>query len=120
MEVDKYIEENYKYIIIFTNLDSNQDTVVQRSNLCLEPSGYTCCWKIAKSRKIEKVILYIREDGKNRIYKADYDYREHIEKGRYKVYYKNLEFIEYTVANWKNFTNSQSPIRYINKQKGYE
>jgi len=115
MEVEKHIEKNYNYIVIFTNFDNNLNLAEQRNNLSLESNGYTCCWIIAKSRKIEKIILYIRENGENRIYKADYDHRENIEGRRYKIYYKNLEFIEYTAANWKDFTNTQSPIRYINK-----
>ena len=115
MEVEKYIVKDYNYIVIFTNFDNNQETEVQKNNLSLNSNGHTCCWVIAESRKIEKIILYIRENGKNRIYKADYDSRENTEGRRYKIYYKNLEFIEYTVANWKNFTNTQSPIRYINK-----
>jgi len=115
MEVEKYIEKGNNYIVIFTNFDNIQELGVHKSNLCLESNGYTCCWVIAKSREIEKIILYVRENGENRIYKADYTYRENIEGRRYKIYYKNLEFIESSIANWQDFANTQNPIRYINK-----
>ena len=52
-----------------------------------------------KTRVIEKIILYVREDGLNKIYIADYSYRELIEERRSRVYFKNLEFIENTTAN---------------------
>ncbi|MEA2019827.1 MAG: hypothetical protein U9N59_15455 [Campylobacterota bacterium] len=114
MEILKYIKKNYNYIVIFTNLD-NDPTGSIKENMCLENNGYTCCWVIANSRKIEKILLYIRENNINKIYQADYNYRENIEGRRYKVYYNNLEFVDNTKFHWKEFTNTQSPIRYINK-----
>ena len=114
MTVLKYIDSNHNYIAIFTNLD-NDETGNIRKNISLTSDGFTCCWVIAQSRKIEKIILYIRENGKNKIYKADYHYRENIEDRRYKVYYKNLKFIENTYSNWMEFAHTQSPIRYIDK-----
>jgi hypothetical protein len=114
MKVLKYIEENYNYIVIFTNLD-NGDNVLKRKNMLLEIGGYTCCWKISTLRKFKKIILYIRENGINKLYKADYDYKENVEDERYRIHYHNLEFLENTPYNWKEFANTQNPIRYIEK-----
>jgi len=114
MTATKYIDKNYSYIAIFTNLDHG-DVATKKKNMSLNINGFTCCWVIAKSRNIEKILLYIRENGINKIYHADYDYREHVEKRRYKVYFKNLEFLENTSSNWMEFAHTQSPIRYIDK-----
>ena len=114
MKLLKYIDKKYNNIIIFTNLDDDPKGL-KKKNMCLEKNGFTCCWVIAKYREIEKVILYIREGGINKIYQADYNYRENVEGKRYKIHYKNLKFLETSIYNWKEFTNSQSPIRYIDK-----
>ena len=114
MTATNYIDKNYNYIVIFTNLDHG-DVVTKKKNMSLDSNGFTCCWVIAKSRKIEKILLYIREQGKNNIYHANYDYRENIEGRRYKVYFKNLKFIEYTSSNWVEFAHTQNPLRYIDK-----
>ena len=114
MTLLKYIESNYNYVAIFTNLD-NDETGSIRKNMSLETNGFTCCWVIAKSRKIEKIILYIRENGINKIYTADYNYRENVEGRRYRIHYKNLEFLENTSSNWMEFAHTQSPVRYIDK-----
>jgi len=115
MELKKYIDSNYSYIAIFTNFDGLEHTDLRRRNLSLNKEGYSGNWIIAKTRVIEKIILYVREDGLNKIYIADYNYRELIEERRSRVYFKNLEFIENTTANWREFSNTQSPIRYIDK-----
>ena len=115
MELEKYIDSHYNYIVIFTNFDGLEYGDLRRKNLLLEKEGYSGNWVISQSRNIEKVILYLRENGMNKIYTADYNYRENIEERRSRVYFKNLEFIENTTANWKEFANTQSPIRYIDK-----
>ena len=115
MELKKYINPNYNNIAIFTNFDGLEYSDLRRKNLSLNTAGYTGNWVIAKNRNIEKIILYIREDVINKIYIADYNYRENIEGRRYRIYFKNLKFIENTTANWKDFANTQNPIRYINK-----
>jgi hypothetical protein len=113
MELSKYIDSNYNNIAIFTNFDSLEYSDLRRRNLSLEKEGYTGNWVIAKNRDIEKIVLYVREDGVNKIYLANYTYRENIEGRRYRVYFKNLKFVENTISNWKDFANTQSPIRYI-------
>ena len=115
MELIKYIDSNYNYIAIFTNFDGLEHTDLRRRNLSLDKEGYTGNWVIAKTRDIEKIILYLREDGINKVYLADYNYREQIEGRRSRIYFKNLKFIENTTANWTEFANTQSPIRYIDK-----
>jgi hypothetical protein len=112
----KYTEAKFNNIAIFTNLDNDEDGSI-RTNMSLLSDGFTCCWVIAKSREIEKIILYIRENGINKIYKADYNYRENVNGRRYRIHYKNLKFIENTPSNWIEFAHTQSPIRYIDKQK---
>ncbi len=115
MTLLKYIDFNYNYIAIFTNFDGMEHTDLRRKNLLLDKEGYTGNWVIAKTRDIEKIILYVRENGINKVYIADYNYRVNIEGRRSRVYFQNLEFIEETTANWTEFANTQSPIRYINK-----
>jgi len=115
MELNKYINSNYNNIAIFTNFDGLEYSDLRRKNLSLNTEGYTGNWVIAKNRDIEKIILYVREKGINKIYLANYNYRENIEGRRYRVYFKNLKFIENTTANWKNFANTQSHIRYVDK-----
>ncbi len=116
MKLTKYIKSNYNYIAIFTNLDGLDYGDLRRRNLLLEKEGYSGNWVIAKTRDIEKIILYIRENGINKVYLADYSYRENIEGRRFRIYFKNLKFLESTTANWTEFANTQSPIRYIDRQ----
>lgn len=115
MKLKKYITPNYNYIAIFTNFDGLENIDLRRRNLSLEKEGYTGNWVIAQNRNIEKIILYVREKGINKVYLADYAYRKKIEGRRSRVYFKNLEFIENTTANWTEFSNTQSPTRYIDK-----
>lgn len=115
MILSKYINSHYNYIVIFTNFDGLEHNDLRRRNLSLDKEGYTGNWVISKTRDIEKIILYVRENGINKIYFADYKYRKNIEGRRFRVYFKKLEYIEDTAANWKEFANTQSPIRYIDK-----
>lgn len=112
-----YIETNYKYIAIFTNLDNQRNLEIHRKNLDIESEeGYSGNWIIAQNRTFQKVLLYVRENGQNKIYIADYLDRENIEANRSRVYFKNLNFVGITNLNWGDFTeskSSQSPIRYI-------
>ena len=112
MQMLNYTQSGKKYAAIFTNLD-NDPTGSIRENMSLESNGYTCCWVIAKSRQFDKILLYIRENGRNNVYEADYNYREYIEARRYKVYYKNMIFLEETFSNWMEFAGTQSPVRYV-------
>lgn len=115
MEITKYITSNYNYVAIFTNLDNFEYYDLRKKNLSLHIEGYTGNWVIAKNRVIEKMILYIREKGINKIYTADFSYLKKIEGRRSRIYFKNLKFIENTNANWKEFANTQGPVRYIDK-----
>ena len=120
MTAYNYIEPNYKYIAIFTNLDDERYGVIRRKNLNRESKeGFSGNWIIAQNRTFEKVLLYVRENGQNKIYLADYLDRELIEANRTKVYFKNLKLIDTTSLHWGDFTeskSSQSPIRYIKKK----
>jgi hypothetical protein len=112
-----YIEEGYKYVAIFTNLDNPKYSKERKASLELNLNkkiGFTCCWEIAKSRKFDKILLYIRENNQNKIYIANYLNRESV-INRYKIYFDNLEFIDTTELNWKEFTdsNAQNPVRYF-------
>lgn len=115
MELQKYINLNHNYIAIFTNLDSMEYHDLRRRNLSLRQEGYTGNWVVSENRDIEKIILYVREKGINKIYSADYAYRKNIEGRRSRIYFENLKFIENTMANWKEFANTQGPVRYFNK-----
>jgi len=112
-----YIEPNYKYIAIFTNFDKVKDVQIHRKNLNREDiEGFSGNWRIAQNRSFQKVLLYVREDGQNKIYLADYLDRQLIEKNRSRVYFKNLKFVDTTNLNWGDFTETpglQSPIRYL-------
>ncbi len=111
-----YMEANYEYIAIFANLDTG-NIAIKKSNMSLFEKGFTCCWKISATRKIEKILLYIRENNVNKIYHADYYDREIMTDNskRFKIYFKNLQFIEDTNSNWKEFANANThnPIRYM-------
>ena len=112
-----YIEPNYQYIAIFTNLDKEENVTIHRKNLNRENiEGFSGNWKIAENRKFQKVLLYVRENGQNKIYLADYLDRQLVEENRSRVYFKNLKFIDTTDLHWGDFTeskSSQNPIRYI-------
>jgi hypothetical protein len=116
MTMLNYMEPNYEYIAIFTNLDRG-DVLRKKRDMALSKEGFTCCWKISATRKIEKILLYIRENNVNKIYHADYYDREIMtdDSNRFKLYFKNLQFIENTNSNWKEFVNTQSPVRYMKK-----
>jgi len=115
-----YIEQNYKYIAIFTNLDKEKDLEIHKRNLNRESDeGFSGNWIIDKKRTFQKVLLYVRENGQNKIYLADYLDREIIEGNRSRVYFKNLNFIDTTNLHWGDFTeskSSQNPIRYIEQK----
>jgi len=89
MELTKHIDLNYNYISIFTNFDGLEYSDLRRNNLSLVNEGYSGNWVISQTRDIEKVILYVRENGINKIYIADYNYRENIEERRSRVYCHN-------------------------------
>jgi len=118
-----YIEKNYKYIAIFTNLDKEKDLEIHKRNLNREADeGFSGNWKIAKNRIFQKVLLYVRKNGQNKIYLADYLDREMITepngKIRWRVHFKNLKLIDTTSLHWGDFTeskSSQNPVRYIEK-----
>jgi len=115
-----YLEKNYKYIAIFTNLDKEKDVEIHKKNLNRDANeGFSGNWVINKKRIFQKILLYVRENGQNKIYLADYLYRELIEENRSRVYFKNLNFIDTTDLHWGDFTeskSSQNPIRYIAKK----
>lgn len=115
-----YIEPNYKYIAIFTNLDNPHNLEIHKKNLNRESEeGYSGNWVIAQNRTFQKVLLYIRENGQNKIYLADYQDIALIEKNRSRVYFKNLNLVGTTNLHWGDFTesrSSQSPIRYIERK----
>ncbi len=115
MLVLEYLEPDYKYAVIFTDLDKKKNLTARRKNLSLEKEGSTCCWKISPKRKIEKIILYVREYGINKVYRGDYFCREKAEKDRVKIFFKNLENIRSTDSNWVDFVDSRSPVRYLIK-----
>ena len=115
-----YIEKNYKYIAIFTNLDKEKDLEIHKRNLNRKANeGFSGNWIIDKKRTFHKVLLYVRENGQNKIYLADYLDRELIEGNRSRVYFRNLNFIDTTNLHWGDFTeskSSQNPIRYIEQK----
>ena len=115
-----YVESNYQYIAIFTNLDKEENVEIHRRNLNRDDKeGFSGNWVIAKNRIFQKVLLYVRENSQNKIYLADYLNRELIERKRSRVYFKNLKFVDTTNLHWGDFTeskSSQSPIRYIEKK----
>ena len=115
MLVLKYLEPDYKYAVIFTDLDKKKNLTARRKNLSLEKEGSTCCWKISPKRKIEKIILYVREYGINKVYRGDYLCREKAGNDRVKIFFKNLENRGSTHSNWIEFVGSQSPVRYVEK-----
>ena len=99
MSVLEYLEPDYKYAVIFTNFDTSNNIVARRKNLSLGKDGFTCCWKISLTGKIEKIILYVRENGINIIYHGDYFRREKVEEDRVKIYFKNLENVGSAQSN---------------------
>ena len=117
MTVSDCIEPNYKYIAIFTNLDNEKDLEIHIKNLNLkDKNGYSGNWIIAKNRVFQKVLLYVRKNGQNKIYLADYLDRKIVEDRRSRVYFNNLKYVDVTNLHWGDFTesrSSQNPVRYI-------
>ncbi|BDY13317.1 hypothetical protein [Hydrogenimonas cancrithermarum] len=115
-----YIEPNYKYIAIFTNLDQENNQEIHKKNLNRDSrEGYSGNWIISQNRIFQKVLLYVRENGQNKIYLADYLDREIIEANRSRIYFTNLKLVDTTNLHWGAFTesnNAQSPVRYIEKK----
>ena len=123
MTASNYIDSNYTYIAIFTNFDKQQDVEIHRRNLNRDNTeGYSGNWVIDKNKIFQKVLLYVRENGQNKIYLADYLDREMIVepngKIRWRVHFKHLKLVDTTSLHWGDFMeskSSQNPIRYIEK-----
>lgn len=72
-------------------------------------------WKVDKSRKVDKIVIYYRHDGVNEIIIG-----KHIDtvksniKGRYYLLFRNYHSAGFTPNNWKVFAQTGShPVRYF-------
>lgn len=114
--ISEYLEPNNSYAVFFTNLDNINNQEIHLNNLNLNSElGYIGNWTIANNREFNKVLLYIRQDGVNSIYLADYSNRQQVEGIMFRVYFSNLIDRGITPLNWANFNNAnnlQTTIRY--------
>ncbi len=120
MVVEEYIEPKLKYIVLSINFEHKEYGNQIRNNTKLEKDGYSCCWKIAKNRTIDKVLLYIKNNSQKEIYIGDYKKREQCKDGKYKIYFSNLKLIDKIQTEWKDFVNNgvqlQTARKYIEKR----
>lgn len=103
------LPHNEKAIVVFT----------RGAHLVIEDNGKasTGNWKLDPTKKLDKVILYVRPVA-SKI--ADVMIADHSgvelsnEEGRYVINLENLINVGSTVLNWKEFSGGgQNPIRYL-------
>ena len=115
MTIENFIEPNIKYLVLSIDFEHSEHADEIRSNTSLDKiNGFSCCWRIAKHRTFEKIIIYLKNTKE--IYLADFVKKERQEK-KWKIYFKNTMLIGSTNLNWKDFVNNgvhlQSAMRYI-------
>ncbi len=119
MVIEEYIESNLKYIVLSINFEHKEYGNEIRNNTKLEQDGYSCCWKVAENRKIDKVLLYIKNNNQKEIYIGDYDKREQCKDRKYKIYFSNLKLVDKIQTEWKDFVNNgvqlQTARKYVEK-----
>ncbi len=79
------------------------------------PTGSTGIWKIDPAHQPEKVVIYNRHEGRNRVYMGDYlaTIPSH-EEGRFILQFWNWKEVGETDLDWPEFSNGgANPIRYI-------
>lgn len=80
-------------------------------------SGYTGNWRINPQRRVDRVIIYHRDEtlGSNTLYIGNLaKIVETHEENRYGLFLEHVQYIGTTHLDWKDFADTgQNPIRYL-------
>ena len=105
-------------IAVFTNRDKKDDSWRNSLELNKEHrTGSTGDWVIDNDKVAKDlfIIIYLRQGGRNKIYKAIITETKYIGDKRYRIYFEDYELLGETYANWHEFADSgTNPVRYIN------
>lgn len=109
MKARDFIKPGENVVVIFTHgmhFDLDDDN-----------TGSTGQWVIDSNRRLDRVILYRRDDDKdlNTLYIANYAGIEPATReGRYDIQLTHVQYIGTTSKNWPEFAEGgQNPIRYL-------
>ncbi|RRR71574.1 MAG: HNH endonuclease [Candidatus Viridilinea halotolerans] len=109
MKARDFIQDGECVIVVFTTghkLEINKDH-----------SGFTGNWPIDPHNKIDRVIIYYRNElaGKNNVFLATFE--EAVlsdDKERYELRLSHIQYAGETVLNWYEFADTgPNPIRYL-------
>lgn len=86
-------------------------------DLCDGNTGLTGQWNIDPNRRVDRVIIYLRnnEMNTNTLYIANYaGVKPADREGRYDIQLTHAQYIGTTSTNWSEFAETgQNPIRYL-------
>ncbi|MFN8672353.1 MAG: leucine-rich repeat domain-containing protein [Candidatus Sericytochromatia bacterium] len=94
----KILKDNFKALAVVTdgrNLEINENGLSQ-----------TGIWKISEDRIFDKVIVFHKDNGQNKIYIGDYSHREIVED-RYNIFFTNTKFVGLSAVNWTDFCEKE-------------
>lgn len=108
MHARDFVQPGEQLLVLLTNghlLTFNNDGTGTSGN-----------WKMDANRKINRILIYLRDDtnNTNRLYIATYNHAEKVEDGRYCIYFEHCQYVGKTEQNWSEFAGEgQNPIRYF-------
>ena len=109
MKAHDFIQPDEAVMIIFTRggrFDVNADH-----------TGATGNWVFDPNRKVDRVIIYHRNEGlhTNMLYIGSFVEAERTsENGRYNIVLAHIQYVGQTDLHWKEFADAgQNPIRYL-------
>ncbi|ABX02854.1 hypothetical protein Haur_0202 [Herpetosiphon aurantiacus DSM 785] len=107
MHARDFVQPGEQLLVLFTRghlLTFNNDGTGTSGN-----------WDMAGNRKIDRVLIYYRDDSSNinKLYLATYKDVEKVEDGRYCVYFEHCQYVGKTEQNWVEFTGAQQAVRYF-------
>ena len=109
MKARDFIKPGESVIVIFTH--------GMHFDFYDDKTGSTGQWKIDPNRRVDRVIIYDRNDemNTNTLYIANYAGVEPADReGRYNIQLTHVQYIGTTSANWVEFAEGgQNPIRYL-------
>ena len=110
MKARDFIKPSENVVVVFTH---GKSFVLHDDN-----TGSTGNWNIDPNRKVDRVIVYHRDNEKNinNLYIANHAgaYPANGEGGRYNIRLTHVQYIGATSTNWIDFAEGgQNPIRYL-------
>jgi hypothetical protein len=109
MKAHDFLQSGETVMVIFTRGG--------RFDLRADHTGATGNWVIDPNRKIDRVIIYHRNEDThtNLLYIGCFIEAERTtENGRYNIHLAHIQYIGKTEIHWKEFAGSgQNPIRYL-------